>query len=262
MSQEVLYTVEDRIALITLNRPDRLNAMTPTMCDQLRDALQQADHDPKVCVAVLTGAGRGFCAGADIGRLQSVASGGEGGQSSPVPPPPDRYRFISEFSKPLIACLNGATAGIGLVVALQCDMRWAANDATLVTSFSRRGLIAEYGAAFMLERLVGPAAAADLLFSARKLSGADAATMGLVNRAEPAETLLASVRAYAHMLATEVSPRSLAVMKRQIYAAQQQTFAQALALAGEEMAKSFKSADFKEGLAHFTEKRAAQFTGQ
>ncbi len=262
MSQEVLYTVEDRIALITLNRPDRLNAMTPTMCDQLRDALKKADNDPAVRVVVLTGAGRGFCAGADMGRLQAVASPVEGAPPAPAPPTSDRYRFISEFSKPLIACLNGAAAGVGLVVALQCDMRWAANDATLVTSFSRRGLIAEYGSAFMLERLVGPAVAADLLFSARKVSGAEAATLGLVNRAEPAETLLASVRTYARMLASEVSPRSLAVMKRQIHAAQQQSFAQALALAGEEMTRSFKSADFKEGMAHFTEKRAARFTGQ
>ncbi|MGH8790917.1 MAG: enoyl-CoA hydratase-related protein [Cupriavidus necator] len=261
MNQEVLYAVDGGVALLTLNRPERLNAITPAMRDALQSAFLQAGSDPAVRVAVLTGAGRGFCAGADIGRLQGVASAADSGQPAPAAPTADRYNFVSEFGKPLIACINGVAAGVGLVLALQCDLRWAASDATLMTAFARRGLIAEYGCAFRLERLVGPAVAADLLFSARKVSGSEAASIGLANRAEPADALLASVLAYARMLADEVSPRSLAVMKRQLYAAQRQSFAEALALAGEEMAESFKSADFREGVAHFLEKRAPRFTG-
>jgi enoyl-CoA hydratase/carnithine racemase len=256
--QELLYQVHEGVAVFTLHRPERLNAMTTVMRDALCDAMAEADADPAVRVAVLTGAGRGFCAGADIGRLQGFVDGGD---SKPPPPSADRYAFVSDFSKPLIACVNGVAAGVGLLLALQCDLRFAAQDAVLMTAFARRGLTAEYGCALMLERLVGPAVAADLLFSARKVSGSEAAALRLVNRAEPTEQLLASTMAYARMLAEEVSPRSLVVMKRQLRAALHQSPAQALALAGEEMASSFGCDDFREGIASLVEKRAPRFTG-
>lgn len=148
------------------------------------------------------------------------------------------------------------------MLALQCDLRFAAEDAIFMTAFARRGLIAEYGCALMLERLVGPGAAADLLFSARKVDAREAAALGLVNRVVAGTELLPAVMAYAKVLANEVSPRSLVVMKRQLRAALHQSPGEAQALAGEEMARSFACEDFREGVACFVEKRAPRFTGR
>lgn len=257
-TKELLYQVHNGIAVVTLHRPERLNAITPVMRDALCAAMAEADADPAVRVAVLTGAGRAFCAGADIGRLQGFTGSGRSTQALPSA---DRYAFMSSFSKPLIGCINGVAAGMGLVLALQCDLRFAAREALLMTAFARRGLIAEYGCALMLERLVGPAVAADLLFSSRMVSGSEAAALGLVNRAEPRDALMSSVMAYARQLTKEVSPRSLIVIKRQLRAAQFQSFLQAQALAIEEMAKSLDCEDFKEGISCYVEKRAPRFSG-
>jgi enoyl-CoA hydratase/carnithine racemase len=164
--------------------------------------------------------------------------------------------------KPIIAALNGATAGLGLVVSLYCDLRIAADTAVFTTAFSRRGLIAEHGVSWMLPRLVGLQHALDLLLSARKITAAEALAMGLVAQVKPAATLQEDVRAYARELADLVSPRSLRVMKRQVWEAQFQSLAEATAVADEEMQKSFTAEDFKEGVAHFVEKRAPRFTGR
>jgi enoyl-CoA hydratase/carnithine racemase len=164
--------------------------------------------------------------------------------------------------KPIIAALNGATAGLGLVVSLYCDLRIAADTAVFTTAFSRRGLIAEHGVSWMLPRLVGLQHALDLLLSARKITAAEALAMGLVAQVKPAATLQEDVRAYARELADLVSPRSLRVMKRQLWEAQFQSLAEATAVADEEMQKSFTAEDFKGGVAHFVEKRAPRFTGR
>jgi enoyl-CoA hydratase/carnithine racemase len=164
--------------------------------------------------------------------------------------------------KPIIAALNGATAGLGLVIALYCDLRIAADAAVFTTAFSRRGLIAEHGVSWMLPRLVGLQHGLDLLLSARKISAAEALAMGLVSQVRPAASLMDDVRAYARELADLVSPRSIRVMKRQIWEAQFQSLAEATAVAGEEMTRSFTSEDFKEGVAHFVEKRLPRFTGR
>ncbi len=164
--------------------------------------------------------------------------------------------------KPIIAALNGATAGLGLVVSLYCDLRIAADTAVFTTAFSRRGLIAEHGVSWMLPRLVGLQHGLDLLLSARKITAAEALAMGLVAQVKPAATLQDDVRAYARELADLVSPRSLRVMKRQIWEAQFQSLAEATAVGNDEMQKSFTTEDFKEGVAHFVEKRAPRFTGR
>jgi enoyl-CoA hydratase/carnithine racemase len=149
-----------------------------------------------------------------------------------------------------------------MVAALFCDMRFAGSEALFTTAFSRRGLIAEYGSAWILPRLVGHAAALDLLLSARKVGAEEAFRLGLVNQIFPAAELMASTRAYALDLAQSVSPRSMAVMKRQIWEAPFQTPGEAIALAETEMRASFQSADFREGVAHFLEKRKPEFTGR
>ena len=272
--EQILYEVKDRVATITLNRPDKLNAWTAVMGREVRQAMDEAARDEAVRVIVLTGAGRGFCAGADMQMLSGIVGAGrqEPGESGATREPagdpairPDfrgPYAYFPLVPKPIIAALNGATAGLGLVVSLYCDLRIAADTAVFTTAFSRRGLIAEHGVSWILPRLVGLQHGLDLLLSARKITAAEALAMGLVAQVKPAATLQEDVRAYARELADLVSPRSLRVMKRQIWEAQFQSLAEATAVGDEEMRRSFTAEDFKEGVAHFVEKRAPRFTGR
>ncbi|HRD28817.1 MAG TPA: enoyl-CoA hydratase [Caulobacter sp.] len=265
--QDILYQVEDGVAVVTLNRPDRLNAWTGRMHVEVKAAMSAATDDPAVKVIILTGAGRGFCAGADMNALQDIGSGErEAAPDEPFDPsaPEDfrkTYSYFPSVPKPIIGAINGACAGLGMVMALYTDIRFAADTAVFTTAFSRRGLIAEHGISWLLPRLVGFAQAADLLFSARRVDAAEAERIGLVNRIMPADGFMDTVMAYARMLATEVSPRSMRVMKREIWAAQFQGLGEAIETANADMQASFASADFKEGVAHFVEKRAPAFTG-
>ena len=273
---DVLYEVKDRIATVTLNRPDRLNAYTAQMAESIRLAIADAAKDPGVRVIVLTGAGRGFCAGADMDVLQGTQRGERATARAPVDvgnaftsglgPNLDaeftdqtRFSYFMRTKKPIIAALNGPVAGIGLVMALYADMRFVSDKAVLTTSFAQRGLIAEHGISWLLPRLVGPAHALDLLLSARKVSPAEAERIGLVNRVFSADTFMENVLSYAHLLADTVSPRSMAVMKAQVWKSYFQSFGEALEIADAEMPPSFKWPDFKEGVAHFLEKRAPKF---
>jgi enoyl-CoA hydratase/carnithine racemase len=172
-----------------------------------------------------------------------------------------RFGYMLAIPKPIIAAINGPCAGIGLVLALFCDLRFVRSDAKLTTAFAQRGLIAEHAVAWILPRLVGPAHALDLLLSARHFNGSEAERLGLVNRSFAPESFEPEVQAYVQRLSREVSPRSLGIMKTQIWKALFQRFDEAAALADCEMIESFRSADFKEGVAHFVEKRAPRFTG-
>jgi enoyl-CoA hydratase/carnithine racemase len=270
--EQILYEVKDRIATVTLNRPEKLNAWTAVMGREVRQAMEEAARDEAVRVIVLTGAGRGFCAGADMQMLSGIVDAGaiRVEDERPARPEPSEtrpdfrgpYAYFPTIAKPIIAALNGATAGLGLVVSLYCDLRIAADTAVFTTAFSRRGLIAEHGVSWMLPRLVGLPRALDLLLSARKITAQEALAMGLVAQVQPAAALQEGVRAYARELADLVSPRSLQVMKRQLWDAQFQTLAEATAVADEEMRRSFATEDFREGVAHFVEKRAPRFTGR
>jgi len=272
-STEVLYEVAQRIATITLNRPERLNAYTASLGQALRAAMRRATDDPDVRVIVLTGAGRGFCAGADMDSLGAIGAGGDGAaRAAAVPLQPfdaqsdadyhAAHAYFPAVPKPIIAAINGACAGLGLVYALFCDQRFAAAGAKFTTAFARRGLIAEHGISHTLPRLVGLSAALDLLMSARKFDADEALRLGVVDRVLPAEQLMAAVRAYALDLADNVSPRSMAVIKRQLWAVSKQPLHQAIDIGNLEMAASFGTEDFREGVAHFVEKRAAQFSGR
>jgi enoyl-CoA hydratase/carnithine racemase len=170
--------------------------------------------------------------------------------------------WLPAIEKPVIAAVNGAAAGMGLALLLFCDLRFAADSAKFVTAFSRRGLIAEHGMSWMLTRLVGHSRAIDLIFSSRRVEAEEAFRMGLADRVFPAETLMQDTRAYARDLADNVSPRSLRIMKRQLWDALFVDLRASLADADHEMALSLKSDDFKEGVAHFLEKRQARFTGR
>src|SRR6204780_27943 len=237
-NQETLYNVADRVATITLNRPDKLNAWTAVMEGEVKAAVRDAERDENVRVIILTGAGRGFCAGADISLLSTVATKGlDSAQRAQAVQPQGgtvegtradfqkKYSYFPAVTKPVIAAINGPVVGLGLVIALYCDIRFAADTARFGTAFSRRGLIAEYGLAWLLPRVVGLPNALDLLFSARMVDAAEAQRMGLANAVIPADALQGKVREYAHDLAANVSPRSMRVMKRQVYEGMFQTLA-------------------------------------
>jgi len=257
MSDDVLYDLKDRVATITLNRPDRLNAYTGHMAAGIKDAMGKAARDSDARVIVLTGAGRGFCAGADMNELQSL--GEDGVDAAQAEQERTAQTYPLTVPKPIIAAINGPCAGIGLVQALMCDIRFVAEDAKITTAFARRGLVAEHGISWILPRLVGPARALDLLLSGRVVLGQEAAAMGLANRAVAKETVLEEALAYAHELATQCSPASMATMKRQVYAALEQALPVALAEADEAMLASFTAPDFVEGVTSFVERRAPSF---
>ena len=268
--EHILYASDGGVATVTLNRPERLNAWTATMHREVKAAMRAAADDDAVRVIVLTGAGRGFCAGADMAGLQGMHAGGSTAPA-PVDVPFDpasgseftrTYSYFPSVPKPIIAAVNGACAGLGLVMACYADMRFASDAAVFSTAFSRRGLIAEHGISWLLPRMVGMGYAADLLFSARRVLAPEALSMGLVNRVFPHQSFAEEVALYAGMLAREVSPRSLREMKREIWNAQFQTLGQAIDAANADMPASFVSEDFKEGVAHYVEKRAPAFTGR
>lgn len=273
-TQEILYAVSGRVATVTLQRPDKLNAWTRTMEAEVRQAMQEAAGDDRVRVIVLTGAGRGFCAGADMSLLQDVVErrvhplpepGRDNGNADEKNSRADferQYSYFPAIPKPVIAAINGPAVGLGLVIAMYCDLRLASEEAKFGTAFASRGLVAEYGLAWLLPKVIGHANALDLLLSARIVNAQEALRMGLVNQLFAHDQFMDGVHAYANDLAARVSPRSMRVIKRQVYEAMFQTLGQALDTSSEEMRASLQCEDFREGVAHFVEKRAPAFTGR
>ena len=249
------------IALLTLNRPERLNAWNGAMESRYFELLDESVADPEIKVIVVTGAGKGWCAGADMGMLQGIGNqgglGDDRGTARTAEPRPQHY--TTTIPKPIIAAINGACAGIGMVQALMCDLRFAAAGAKFTTAFVRRGLIAEYGMAWILPRLVGTSRAMDLLFSGRVILAEEAAEMGLVNEVVAPEHLMERTLEYAADLAQNSSPTSISIMKRQVYADQTRGLDEATDDAIQLMRASLSRADFKEGVASFMEKRPPKF---
>jgi enoyl-CoA hydratase/carnithine racemase len=263
---ETKLEIAGAIATITLNRPDKLNAWTEIMEQEVRSAMFEADQDESVRAIILTGAGRGFCAGADMSLLKDLAEHGAAGRvpESEIHPGDfaQKYSYFPALSKPVIAAINGPVVGLGFILTLYCDLRFASDTAQFSTTFARRGLIAEYGIAWMLPRLIGLPHAIDLLFSARTINAAEALRIGLVNQVFPHESFAAGVHQYVRDLVTLSSPRSLRIIKRQLYQGLSQSLTEASQWADREILASLASEDFKEGVAHFREKRLPLFTGR
>lgn len=266
---DILYEVDGAAAVITLNRPEKLNAWTPAMGREVPDAIERADRDRAVRGVILTGAGRGFCAGADMGTLNSIADAGredvvEDPRSTPGTIEANyhqRFSFPLRGQKPLIAAVNGPAAGLGLILSLYCDIRFAAEQARFGTAFVKLGLIAEHGVSWLLPRAVGIGNALDLLYSARVVGAEEALRMGLVQRVAPAEQLLPQVKEYIAGLARTSSPEAMRVMRRLVWDAQWTDLATAVHAANAAMPPTLASDDFKEGLAAFAEKREPRYQG-
>ena len=276
--EEILVGTNGGITRITLNRPDKLNAWTTLMGNEVKRAIEIAGQDKECRCIVVTGAGRGFCAGADMGNLKDISDGDNEKEMEvdmAIKPyrtdknlGPEiledfegRFAYMYNCPKPIIAMINGACAGIGLIFSLYADLRFTSNEAKFTTAFASRGLIAEHGIAWLLPRLVGEAKALDLLLSARIFKGVEAESLGLVNKSLSAAELENFVKNYAKHMAEKVSPRSITIMKRQIRAGYSQTFSKSLEIADKEMFLSFEQDDFKEGVESFVENRAPRFRG-
>ncbi|WP_248964070.1 enoyl-CoA hydratase-related protein [Sphaerisporangium perillae] len=254
MSDLVLSSLDEGVLTLTFNRPDRLNAWTDALGRSYFDLLEQAERDPGVRVIIVTGAGKGFCAGADFQTLAALQDGSYDQEPDERP-----NIFPTTIRKPIIAAVNGACAGLGMVHALVCDLIFTAAEAKWTTAFVRRGLVAEYGIAWILPRLIGQAKSMDILLSGRTFTGAEAVELGLASRAVPGERLLEETLTYARELATHSSPTSMAVIKRQLWGDWEKSLEGSAAEAERLMAESFGRPDFGEGVASFLERRAPAF---
>ena len=256
---DVLVDLRDGVAVLTLNRPDRMNAWTKGMEDALRAAFARAEADPAVRVLLLTGAGRAFCAGADMDAVAAESDA----PSTAAPPARDgdfaqRYSYLMSGLKPLICAINGGAAGGGFVLPLFADIRLAARGAKMTTAFARRGFVAEHGSAWLLPRLIGPMNAADLLLSGRMIRGEEAAALGLC-RALPDDGFADAAFEIARDMAANCSPRSMAVIKAQLRAGLGQSLAEATRMAELDLEKCADAPDMTEGVAHYLERRPARF---
>ena len=268
MYTEIVYEVAEHVAVITLNRPDAMNAWTNTMATEFFDALGKAAADQSVVGIVVTAEGRAFCAGADMKALSVLSSGGNSSIAEGQAPSQAEeesefgglYTQIMAVPKPVIAAINGPVAGMAYALALSCDLRFIAPDAVMLTAFAQRGLIAEWGLGWLLPRLVGPAVALDLLYSSRKVRGEEAVRLGLANEVVEADQLLDHAMGYVRQLAVTSSPASMAVMKRQVYDDLHEGIGAAERRAKVLMVESFGRPDFAEGVKSFLEKRPPSFS--
>ena len=270
MYQEILYDVQDPVAMITLNRPDRLNAMTVRMLAEIRHALAAAEQDERAVGIILTGSGRGFCAGMDMGALDEISQGevfeidSAGFEANPGDPSMGEhfahgFTYILSLRKPLIAAVNGPCAGLGLCFALLCDMRFVDEQAKFTTAFAKRGLVAEHATSWLLPRLIGPARALDLLWSARKFDGAEAYRLGVADRLCQPNTCVSDATQYLQELTATVSPSSLRIMKQQVYRHLMMPLGPAMEETQRLMDESLSCPDFREGVQSFIEQRPPAF---
>lgn len=266
----IRYSVQNAVAMVEFNRPERRNALDFETVQELRSAMERADADREIRVIVLTGAGDAFCVGYDANRLAEVDTGDArrtSRQSWPLWPldPAKRYdyqgthNFLPAVEKPVIGMINGATAGVGLVYALYCDIRFASSQAMFSTAFVRRGIPAEHGLAWLLPRLVGQARATELLLSGRKFTASEAARIGLVAEVFPPEDLRKATLAYAEEMAVWCVPAALRATKRQLWEAPFQTLAEANVMFKTLLPGCLASQDFREATSSFLERRPPRF---
>ncbi len=256
---DIVASVEGAAAVVRLNRPEKLNAFTIDMVDGLRDVVLDAVADDRVHGVVITGNGRGFCAGLDTGALTDAA----GGRLPPVTRPPTElpalFTYLLNVPKPVIAAVNGPVAGGGLVLAMMCDLRFASPDASFTTAFSKRGLISEHGTAWLLPRLVGPSRALDLLWTARRFDAHEALRIGFVDHVLPADELISGAsRVHRGSGRQRLTSFGRGDEVHGLRRAVQDTLT-ALREADRQTIRALKHPDAKEGAASFIERRKPRF---
>ncbi len=262
---DLLYEIDSHVATITLNRPDRLNAISGPMLESLSQALRDADRDRDVRIIVITGAGRGFCAGLDLKDLTAgtgIGSNGADGlanarfdlaNSPPV--------VLHTTDKPVICAINGAAAGYGMDLALGCDIRIASSEAKLAAVFTKRGILPESGGAWLLPRLIGWAKAAEIAFAGRTLSAQEALDVGLVNQVVEPDRLMSTTRELAAEIA-ENAPLAVQATKRMMRLGLEETFEANVHHVFLQLLPLFGTKDFREGVKAFIEKRQPEFQGR
>ena len=256
---QVLYEASERVATITLNRPEAMNAFAGTMREDLLARLEAAAGSPDVRCVVLTGTGRAFCAGGDVASMAELQARDD---TSVVE---DRMAvgarivtLVRAMPKPVVACVNGAAAGAGLNLALACDLRYAARSATFAASFVRLGLVPDWGGHHLLARLAGTARATELLMTGERIDADEALRLGLVNRVHDDEVLTSCVR--ERVLALARGPAAaLAAIKRGVHLGATDTLEETLAFEAETQRRLFLSDDAREGMQAFLAKRPARF---
>ena len=253
--EQILYEVIDGVALVTLNRPDKLNAMTAQMGAEMGDAMAEADADDAVRAVVLTGAGRAFCAGADLGTGRGFAAGWGGVERS------YRRMWPMEVRKPVIAAIQGAAVGAGLTWPLQADIRYVADDAKLAFAFVRRGVLPELASHVILPRLAGLARAAELLLSGRTFLGREAVEYGVATRALEKSEVLPAALALARDIATNAAPLPVAISKRLLWEGIGIDLGEWREREARLFAATTRHPDAREGTVSFFEKRAPRWTG-
>ncbi|MCU1501268.1 MAG: Enoyl-CoA hydratase [Ilumatobacteraceae bacterium] len=258
-AETITSSVEGPLAIVTIDRDRHLNAFTFAMIRAIRAAVDAAAANPAVRAIVITGNGRAFRAGLDMEDLGRSSRGETESSPGPSHELPALFSFLLDVPKPVIAAVNGVAAGGGLVLAMMCDLRFVSADASFTTAFGKRGLIAEHGTAWLLPRLMGTSRALDVLWSARRFGADEAFRLGFADRVLPAERLLDEVREYVADMAASVAPRSIATMKRQVYAGLSQTIAESCDEADAVMKASLDHPDLVEGVASFVERRPPQF---
>jgi enoyl-CoA hydratase/carnithine racemase len=263
-AEDLVLSREGMVATVTINRPQRGNTWLPTMNQQLEDMLKLLGQDDSVRVIVLTGEGKNFCTGGDLGNLNTLNS-----NSFPElrrePSDDDfaqRFSYMLAIPKPIIGAINGSAIGLGLAIAMYCDVRWASDQAKISAMFSRRGMVADHGLAWLMPRLMGLSRAFEFLVGGATLNAQEAERQGVVNLVLPNDSFREEVARRAADWAANISPRSARIMKRQIYDATRSTLAQATQISEREGRACFDSADFREAISSLMEKRAPNFTGQ
>ena len=275
-SEHIVYSVEDGVASITLNRPEKMNALTPEMLARVFECVQAAAADPSVRIMVLSGRGRAFCAGLDlsvIGKgisssaLEEMQTKLEFQWGEDIGPALERFYahgwgdFVTS-RKPIIAAINGPVFGWGFILALHCDIRFAARSALFNATFARLGIPAEKNAAWLMTRLIGPARAADLLYTARRFDGAEAEALEVVNASYDDEELMPAVIDYARNIAANSAPRSLAAIKAQIWTAVDDPYSEGFKASDIEQDLATQTEDFREGFTSYKAKRGPAFKGR
>jgi len=260
--QYLLYDTQDTIVTLTLNRPDRLNALGDTLREELCDALVRASDDPAARVIVITGAGRGFCAGGDMKAAHEVQEGvRERALLDRVAPLRDKVVLaMRDAPKPIIAAVNGPAAGAGMNLALACDLRLASTAARFGQTFVKRGLHVDWGGTYFLPRLVGMAKACELIFTGEMISAEEAYTLGLLNQLVPPEQLMPATYALAQKIAAG-PPIAIRLAKRALYHNQDVDLRAALEFETFAQNVCRETEDAREGIRAFVEKRPPQFQG-